>query len=129
MDVRELLQEGREIAEQGHYDQASELIVRVLIIEPENKEAMFISAFILLKTDGLESAAEVYKRIIELNPNEAIAMLLLGLVYEEMNDLSLAKMWWARVINCKCDKDIHKIAINKLESYSDDKEHNNDVSE
>ena len=129
MDVRELLQKGREIAEQGNYDQAAELIVRVLTIEPENKEAMFISAFILIKTNSLEPAAEVYKRIIELNPNEANAMLLLGLVYEEMNDLSSAKKWWARVIKCKCDKETHEIAINKLESYSDDKEHNYNVSE
>lgn len=120
MEIKELLKKARLLAEQGFYDEAADLIGKVLTLESENIHAMFISAFILIKTEKLESAVQVYKRIIELNPDNAVAMFLLGLVYEQMNDLSSAKTWWSLAISCKCDEDIRELAISKLESCCDE---------
>ncbi len=82
-------QQAIEEKEKGNYESAIKILDSIIRDNPSYKQAMFAKADILLKMDRWDSALEMYRKILELEPNHIeVRKILLEryLANDELNE-------------------------------------------
>ncbi len=68
------------------YKNAKIYIDNALTIEPQHAEAHFVKGMVLYETNQFKEAIKAFQDVIQYNPEESEAYMMLGLIYQEMND-------------------------------------------
>ena len=68
------------------YAEADKALSSALILEPDNQEILLKYGFILMHLERLSEAKEIYKQVIELNPSEDIAHVLLANILHKLDE-------------------------------------------
>ncbi|MGQ9846790.1 MAG: tetratricopeptide repeat protein [Bacteroidales bacterium] len=68
------------------YRKAKEYIDKVLTIDPQYADAHFIKGVILTETNQPNQAIKAFLDVIQYNPEDIEAYMMLGLLYQELND-------------------------------------------
>jgi len=70
--------------EKEDYAEADKALSSALILEPENQELLLKYGFVLMNLERLSEAKEIYSKVIELNPSEDVAHVLLANILHKM---------------------------------------------
>ena len=84
--VQQLNTMADESIEKEDYAEADKALSSALILEPDNQEILLKYGFILMNLERLSEAKEMYLHVIELNPSEDIAHVLLANILHKMNE-------------------------------------------
>lgn len=86
---------------QGDIGKAEAMLARVLEVAPEYRPAFFALAEIDLKANRFEAARDKFERILKRNPNDAIALLRLGMLYESKGELDKAATVYEKAVEAQ----------------------------
>ena len=75
-----------EAIEKEDYAEADKALSSALILEPDNQEILLKYGFILMNLERLPEAKETYLHVIELNPSEDIAHVLLANILHKLDE-------------------------------------------
>lgn len=78
------------------YKKAKEYIDKALTIDPQYADAHFIKGVILTETNQPKQAINAFLDVVQYNPDDIEAYMMLGLLYQEMND-SMALQYYRTV--------------------------------
>jgi len=78
------------------YKKAKEYIDKALTINPQYADAHFIKGVILTETNQPKEAIKAFMDVIQYNPDDAEAYMMLGLLHQELND-SIALQYYRTV--------------------------------
>jgi tetratricopeptide (TPR) repeat protein len=69
-----------------NYTKAKEYIDKALTIDPQYAYAHFAKAMVLYETNQFEEAKKAFLDVIQYNPDESEAYMMIGLIYQKNND-------------------------------------------
>ena len=75
-----------ESIEKEDYAEADKALSSALILEPNNQEILLKYGFVLMNLKRLSEAKKIYLHVIELNPSDDIAHVLLANILHKMNE-------------------------------------------
>lgn len=78
------------------YKKAKEYIDKALTIDPQYADAHFVKGVILTETNQPKQAIKAFLDVTQYNPEDIEAYMMLGLLYQELND-SLALQYYRTV--------------------------------
>jgi tetratricopeptide (TPR) repeat protein len=84
--VQQLNAMADESIEKEDYTEADKALSSALILEPENQELLLKYGFVLMNLERLPEAKETYLQLIELNPSEDVAHVLLANILHKMDE-------------------------------------------
>ncbi len=84
--VQQLNMMADESIEKEDYVEADKALSSALILEPDNQEILLKHGFVLMNLNRLDEAKEIYLKVIELNPSEDIAHVLLANILHRLGD-------------------------------------------
>ena len=84
--VQQLNAMADESIEKEDYAEADKALSSALILEPDNQEILLKYGFVLMNLGHLSEAKKMYLRVIELNPSDDIAHVLLANILHKMNE-------------------------------------------
>ena len=84
--VQQLNAMADESIEKEDYAEADKALSSALILEPDNQEILLKYGFVLMNLGRLSEAQKMYLRVIELNPSDDIAHVLLANILHKMNE-------------------------------------------
>jgi tetratricopeptide (TPR) repeat protein len=90
-ETQALIKRAGELADGDHPDEAMEICSRILLDEPDNPGALYVTASVLLKAVRHVQVIQTAKRIIEVCPKDPRGYGLLSVCYGELHryDLSI----------------------------------------
>ena len=91
MSEQQALQRGRLLYNAEHYDQAGEMFVEVLRVDPQNAEAQALLALCLSHQKKWKGAIEAAREAVRLDPEEPLAHEALAVIYLNSNRLEEAE--------------------------------------
>jgi len=77
---------------------------------PRQARFLYIQAFTASRSGHPRQAEELYRRIIEKNPQDGAAYYFLGLLYQDMEKQNMALEMWRQVIKLDKTSDLAKVA-------------------
>lgn len=80
-EIQILLDQGRIALNQGRFDEASELIDRVLVEDGHNEQALNLRGLLFFKQDRFKEAVDLFKNLVQKHPDEPTLLMNLGLAY------------------------------------------------
>jgi len=83
--VQQLMTMADESIEKEDYAEADKALSSALILEPDNQEILLKYGFVLMNLGRLSEAKETYLEVIELNPSEDIAHVLLANILHKLD--------------------------------------------
>jgi len=78
------------------YNKAKEYIDKALTIDPQYADAHFVKGVVLTETNQPKEAIKAFMDVIQYNPDDAEAYMMLGLLNQELND-SIALQYYRTV--------------------------------
>jgi tetratricopeptide (TPR) repeat protein len=84
--VQQLNAMADESIEKEDYTEADKALSSALILEPDNQELLLKYGFVLMNLERLPEAKETYLHVIELNPSEDIAHVLLANILHKLDE-------------------------------------------
>lgn len=66
-DVKKLFEEGRDLFNNGKYDEAERLLTQVLSIEPENQDALYFMGRVYHQRGKKKKAKEYYQKVLDVD--------------------------------------------------------------
>ena len=84
--VQQLNAMADESIEKEDYTEADKALSSALILEPDNQEILLKYGFILMNLERLAEAKETYLQVIELNPSQDIAHVLLANILHKLDE-------------------------------------------
>ena len=84
--VQQLNAMADESIEKEDYAEADKALSSALILEPDNQEILLKYGFVLMNLGRLSEAKKMYLQVIELNPSDDIAHVLLANILHKMNE-------------------------------------------
>jgi len=84
--VQQLMTMADESIEKEDYAEADKALSSALILEPNNQEILLKYGFVLMNLERLVEAKETYLEVIELNPSEDIAHVLLANILHKLDE-------------------------------------------
>ncbi|HEY9730846.1 MAG TPA: tetratricopeptide repeat protein [Drouetiella sp.] len=91
VDTDSLWNQVSSLLKAGNFDQALAIANQAIQADPNNSTAYVIKAFVMYTASAdSQSTITVLNKALDLAPNNADALFMRGLVYEDMNDLASA---------------------------------------
>ena len=84
--VQQLNAMADESIEKEDYTEADKALSSALILEPDNQELLLKYGFVLMNLERLPEAKETYLQLIELNPSEDVAHVLLANILHKLDE-------------------------------------------
>jgi len=84
--VQQLNAMADESLEKEDYAEADKALSSALILEPDNQEILLKYGFVLMNLERLSEAKEIYNKVIELNPSEDVAHVLLANILHKLGN-------------------------------------------
>ena len=84
--VQQLNAMADESIEKEDYTEADKALSSALILEPDNQELLLKYGFVLMNLERLSEAKETYLQLIELNPSEDVAHVLLANILHKLDE-------------------------------------------
>ncbi len=93
--VQEQFQRAVDFANNGHYEQAEQILLDFVARQPDNANAHLLLAIVLLNQEKLKQAEQALLSVISIEPELATAYYLLGMVYsaQTMKQSSAISAW------------------------------------
>ncbi|RMF12653.1 MAG: tetratricopeptide repeat protein [Candidatus Dadabacteria bacterium] len=80
-EIQILLDQGRIALNQGRFDEAAELVDRVLAEEPNHEQALNLRGLLYFKQERFEDAVDLFQTLVSKYPDEPTLLMNLGLAY------------------------------------------------
>lgn len=90
-EFKELYDRGRELYEEGKYDEAEWLLREVIKIKPDYADVLNKLGLIASLKDDYDAAVDYLKKALELNPSYTEASLNLAITYNERGEIDKAQ--------------------------------------
>ncbi len=94
----------------GQLENSGRLAESILKESPRRARSLYIQAFTASRSGHHRQAEDLYRRIIEKNPQDGAAYYFLGLLYQDMEKRDLALEMWRQVIKLDKSSDLAKVA-------------------
>jgi len=93
--AQEQFQRAVDFANNGHYEQAEQILLDLIVQKPDDANAHLLLAIVLLNQEKLEQAERALLSVISIEPDLATAYYLLGMVYsaQTMKQSSAISAW------------------------------------
>jgi len=94
----------------GGLESTDHLADSVLKEAPRQARSLYIQAFTASRSGHHRQAEDLYRRIIEKDPQDGAAYYFLGLLYQDMEKRDMALEMWRQVIKIDKTADLAKVA-------------------
>ena len=94
----------------GELENTGHLADSVLKGAPRQARSLYIQAFTASRSGHHHQAEDLYRRIIEKDPQDGAAYYFLGLLYQDMEKRDMALEMWRQVIRIDKTSDLAKVA-------------------
>ncbi len=84
--IRVLTRIGKYYSYLKDYKKAKEYIDKAFTLDPQFPDAHFVKGMILYETNQFKEAIKAFSEVIQYNPDESEAYMMIGLIYQEQND-------------------------------------------
>jgi len=98
--------------------QAAAYYERYLVLDPINRQMRLDLAQSYAAMQRWEDALKVCLSLLEIDPDDPVAMYNIGAIQANQGDLSEARTWWEKVSRQQVDKPLAAKARESLESIS-----------
>lgn len=86
LSLKSLTRIGKYFSYLKDYKKAKEYIDKALTINPQYADAHFVKGVILTETNQPKQAINAFMEVVQYNPEDVEAYMMLGLLYHELND-------------------------------------------
>jgi tetratricopeptide (TPR) repeat protein len=96
--AQQLAQAGSRQEARQRYDQSIEAIGKAIAIQPEDVQLKLVLASLYGETEQFDKAGAIYRTILESNPDQGVALVGLGRIALDQNDLPTAMEYFNKAI-------------------------------
>jgi tetratricopeptide (TPR) repeat protein len=82
-------------------DRTQICVRRALAIEPENAEIHLVAGYVGMRQERYQEALASFEKAAGIDPQDPVALCMVGLVHEKMGQLDIAMQWYGRALQAK----------------------------
>jgi len=109
-----------------NYDQAKELLLKAIEIQPKNTTAVHNLGTCYKELKKFDEAKKYYNKVLEINPKHANSNYNLGIIYYELKDLKKAKSYLKKTTEIQKNYGVAFFSLGNV--HADLKEYNEAMS-